>query len=386
MAASLPTAIREQEAQAGSRVYFPALDGLRFLAFLLVLIDHSRPLSGLLYLGSVLDTAATRINLFGWTGVEIFLVLSSYLIVTLLLKESDRTGTIGVGRFYKRRALRIWPLYYPYLLLSIFVYLPLQGVAIKSTVAHHLFPFGIFLGNYSYWYFSDSLSYAFAHLWTVCMEEQFYLVIPVLVFFGRQWSVGTVAGVMLGAELFTIGCRIYGIENVVPYPFVWSITVCRLDPLVIGTLLALLVRSGRAVPSNAMLAAAIILFVVATSFGQIGTNIHTSWMLTVVDLASACLILGATGSRIGLLVFANRPARFLGKISFGLYVYHEICLNLVWQWTDGLFAGHPARAWFAVLALTLIFDIAVSTLSYLLWERRFIVLKNRFETVRSRPA
>ncbi len=78
--------------------------------------------------------------------------------------------------------------------------------------------------------------------------------------------------------------------------------------------------------------------------------------------------------------------RFLGKISFGLYVYHEICLNLVWQWTENLFAGHLARAWFATLALTLVFDVGVSTLSYFAWERRFIVLKNRFETVQSRPA
>ncbi len=109
-------------------------------------------------------------------------------------------------------------------------------------------------------------------------------------------------------------------------------------------------------------------------------------MLVVIDLSAACLILGAMRTQVGTLVFANRPMRFLGKISFGLYVYHEICLNLVWQWTENLFAGHLARAWFATLALTLVFDVGVSTLSYFAWERRFIVLKNRFETVQSRPA
>lgn len=369
-----------------ARVYFPALDGLRFLAFLMVLVGHAKPLSGVLYPGTIIDIIATRISMFGWTGVEVFLVLSSYLIVTLLLKESDRTGTIDIGRFYMRRALRIWPLYYPYLLFAIFVYLPLQGTTIKAIVTHHLFPFSVFIGNYSYWYFSNSLSYAFAHLWTVCMEEQFYLAIPVLIYFGRRWSFATITSVLVGAELLSIACRAYGIENDVPYPFVWSVTPCRLDPVVLGTLTALFVRSGRAVPGPALLAAAFALFVGATSFGQFGTNLNTTWMLAVIDLSAACLILGAMRTQIGTFVFANRPMRFLGKISFGLYVYHEICLNLVWQWTENLFAGHPAWVWFTTLALTLAFDVAVSTLSYFAWERRFIVLKNRFETVRSRPA
>jgi peptidoglycan/LPS O-acetylase OafA/YrhL len=201
-----------------ARVYFPALDGLRFLAFLMVLVGHSKPLSGVLYPGTIIDIIATRISMFGWTGVEVFLVLSSYLIVTLLLKESDRTGSIGIGRFYMRRALRIWPLYYPYLLFAIFIYLPLQGTPIKTIVAHQLFPFSVFLGNYSYWYFSNYLSYAFAHLWTVCMEEQFYLALPILIYFGRRWSFATITGVLVGAELLSIACRAYGFVNDVYTP------------------------------------------------------------------------------------------------------------------------------------------------------------------------
>jgi peptidoglycan/LPS O-acetylase OafA/YrhL len=116
----------------------------------------------------------TRLNSFGWIGVDIFLALSSYLIFSLLMGEKGVSGTISIERFYICRALRIWPLYFPFLLIAFFL-IPLLVVPfrdLRPALAQHLLPFLAFTGNLSYALFPKTLGF-FAHLWTISLEEQF---------------------------------------------------------------------------------------------------------------------------------------------------------------------------------------------------------------------
>src|ERR1051325_4991551 len=104
------------------RLYYPQLDGLRFFAYFFVLLSHY-PDPTQYFESSALRVVLGKLHDFGWLGVDLFLVLSSFLIFSLLIEERARTKTLGVRAFYTRRALRIWPLYFPFLILS-FMALP----------------------------------------------------------------------------------------------------------------------------------------------------------------------------------------------------------------------------------------------------------------------
>jgi peptidoglycan/LPS O-acetylase OafA/YrhL len=176
--------------QQKAKLFFPNLDGLRFIAFALVfsehviwgavrLLDIKSPL-----LLHVLYTSLCN----GKMGVSVFFVLSGFLITYLILSEIKLTGSIHVGSFYIRRFLRIWPLYYALLLFTFFIY-PL----VQSLMHAHPEPLGLdaryyytFLGNF------DMIRLAHENLpgstlagvtWSVAVEEQFYLIWPLLFFF-----------------------------------------------------------------------------------------------------------------------------------------------------------------------------------------------------------
>lgn len=389
-----------------TRIYMPEIDGLRFLAFLLVFIHHS---PGLILPGR-LGGLMLRVRVFGWIGVDVFLVLSSFLIATLLLAEGRRYGTVSIRSFYIRRVLRIWPLYYSYLLLALFVlppvFPPVPADVWWGTMQRQLPAFLLFLGNISYAYFYDvTLWSSYAHLWTVCLEEQFYLVCPIILHFFWNRLNWRFSLTLLFAMGISVLIRAYVVLNHVPYPAVWTMPLCRVDPFVMGLLLVVVLqtpvfqRPGRrgvrgffvtglvTALSWLCLPAAMYLFDLATSFPSLQENgVHAIWQLAAIDLACSLLIVSVL--RVGLLklLFGNPVTAWLGKISFGLYVYHELGLQL----TRLLFAGElqtggTPQQWVPFVSCALALTIAISALSYYTLERYFLRLKQRFEFVHSRP-
>jgi peptidoglycan/LPS O-acetylase OafA/YrhL len=374
-----------------NRVYLPQVDGLRFLAALLVLLSHFRPLVDSFGTGSVAQLAA-RIQQFGWIGVDIFLVLSSFLICLLLDVEKSIFGSIDIGRFYIRRLLRIWPLYFPYFLIAMFWLSPkiLPPEQMKLAIAQHFLPFMTFTGNLSYNLFTASLSPLFAHLWTISLEEQFYVLVPVLAFFSAAFR--NTGPLLVAAGLaFSFAVRWYVLANGIVYPTVWVFPLCRLDPFLIGGVCAWLYRTrpaafaARAL-APALLAAAILGFALVLSFPGIGSSIHTSWQLLAVALSAGCLVMATLPQGPLARLFASPVLAFLGKISFGIYVYHQVALWCTNLYFEPVLLAYGGWGWLASLSLTLLVVVGMSAASYLLWERRFLTLKARFERVRSRPA
>jgi peptidoglycan/LPS O-acetylase OafA/YrhL len=317
------------------------------------------------------------------------LVLSSFLILSLLFIEQDQTGEVSLQRFFIRRALRIWPLYYAYL-IAILLALPLFGVSHEQhmlILKQQALPFLTFFGNFSYAYFGQSFNNLYSHLWTICLEEQFYLVAPIaVILFNKRMRQHIVPAtiVLIG---FAMLWRVYMVA-LVPYPMVWVNPITRIDPFVIGGLCASITYRApgwmrRPKVGALLLAAGVVGFCLIAASPRLGTTQNTSWQLAVSAGSSGLLILAALipSTFARALTWGHLP--FLGKISFGLYVYHGLAIYLSGRWLAQM--GLPSDYWHS-FALTFPVCVALASASYLLVERRFLKLKERFEMVKSRPA
>lgn len=381
---------RETPGTSG-RLYLPQLDGLRFVAFFLVLLHHH--VTAQLYFppDSRIGHLLAGLRGFGWIGVDIFLALSSFLIVTLLMLERQATGTISIKRFYIRRALRIWPLYFGFVIFAM-VLLPLVLPPPESYVeslAWHLFPYMTFTGNFSYAYF-PTLHYA-THLWTISLEEQFYLIVPLVMVFAPFWR-RSLLWWALGLLALSAAFRLYIQLNQVKYPMIWMLPVCRLDPFIVGAFCSWVFIARRDWLDRRigwiLAVLGIAGFVFVAQFQNIpSTSVNNVWQFTVVALSAGCLLLSAIArSGIGPLL-SSKPIVFLGKISFGLYVYHLLPITLEERFAEiGTRLGKTPLAWLVILLIVFAATVSLSTLSYYGYERRFLRLKERYEQVKSRSA
>jgi peptidoglycan/LPS O-acetylase OafA/YrhL len=318
----------------------PELDVLRFGAFLLIFLHHALPHSSAEYpMGAPLAPALAAVARSGALGVDLFFALSSYLITELLLREHRSTGSINIQAFYIRRILRIWPLYFFALLM-----------ASPSLPWGYLAAFALLSGN---WVCATAGFPAspFTLLWSVSIEEQFYLVWPWVVR-GQTRRIATCAWIMLAVASTT---RIFLAANGTTHPGVWCNTLTRLDPFAAGTLLACYGKQARGHPL-CIIAGAVALVVTG------GIGAHDGWgSIVTYPLAAGAAVTILHGS-LGM-GWNNRALAYLGKISYGLYVFHVAAIE---------FAGP-----IAALPLT----IVLAALSYRYLESPFLRLKERFSGI-----
>jgi peptidoglycan/LPS O-acetylase OafA/YrhL len=230
-----------QNRESPRRFYHPELDVLRFAAFCAVFITHAFPSDPEPYTAhgvprtvAILVGAWVRSGIF---GVTLFFLLSSYLITTLLLREHAASGRLDLKAFYIRRTLRIWPLYFFFLALCICI-LPAFGWAPFRNL--NKIGFSIFLGNWSM-IFSGVTDQASRSLWSVSVEEQFYLFWPlVLAVFGCGRLRRMAFILMVIATLARVGVVLAH----QPGHSIWFNTLVQFDPIAVGALLALAFRDG----------------------------------------------------------------------------------------------------------------------------------------------
>lgn len=376
---------------SGDRVYFPQLDGLRFFAFVLVYFFHEGVPFPILSscIGST-ATKAFRTN--GWVGVQLFFVLSGFLITTLLLREESRFGRIDIRAFWVRRILRIWPLYYLTLFIA-FALLPWADgsfgpSADKSWLTVHLPAFLAFLGNWSMGYGRPVPLDAQSILWSVCVEEQFYLLCPVFLAWvrGRARLVAVLClmalGIAVRAWLARAGVR----QITLQYN-----SLAHLDTLFSGVLLALVVK--RAAPGRRtaqvlgwaqwILFAALIWLITQPNLAH-GAPWRRTWDFVGIWLGAVGLV-AVSVMRTGWLSagLSNTRLVWLGKISYGLYMYHEVALWIRQRATGNLpwFPNKESLVAIATFALT----VGMAAASYYGYERYFLKLKKRWTRVPSRP-
>jgi peptidoglycan/LPS O-acetylase OafA/YrhL len=316
----------------------------------------------------------------GCLGLPMFFVLSAYLITELLMRERDKTGTISWGRFFTRRALRIWPLYYGSLALSaVFTLVLLRHHWVDRKAA---LVFGIFIANWV----PHQVPLYLGPLWSISIEEQFYLIWPPISKIGGRklaWAVSVFF--VLAAALWL--WRYY------PKGWVrmWFDAPVQFLFFAVGAMIALWTRGGRT-PVRKPLSRAACLFAGVWLFLLVGLvcivqpNPHIAlWRFYVgygaAAFGCALIFIGALGvSRI------PKPLAYLGKISFGLYVFHIAMLKLaVWLTRSLGLHGSSIPRIVVVDCVALLLCIAAAHLSYQYFETPFLKLKRRFEIVESRP-
>jgi peptidoglycan/LPS O-acetylase OafA/YrhL len=351
--------------------YRHELDILRFAAFVGVFVNHTFPFSILLkhrHVPTPVDSILQALQSSGGFGVEVFFILSAYLITTLLLHEQERYGRIAIGMFYVRRALRIWPIYF--LTILAIVLIPALDPHDEFT-ARYVVPMLLFAGNWALICFGVLWSPA-APLWSISVEEQFYLLWPpLLARLSRQHVLGVAVAFVATAYV----TRLIEWRTGASFHYSWGNTFSHLDALGAGILMAVGTRA-RAPTWSMRCRAGLLLAGLACCFIQ-------SWSADFPDehpmTLSAALFgypLASAGCVAIFAAFLGAPIRsrsleYLGRISYGLYVYHLACIFVV----QSLHPRMPAMRLFLYFALT----VVVAAASYHFIEQPILRLKTRFE-------
>lgn len=334
----------------------PQLDSIRGLAVLVVLLHNT---DKNLYTGFIARN--------GWMGVDLFFVLSGFLITGILL---DTKGLDGYFRnFYARRCLRIWPLYYS-ALLFMFVLVPLvrpsEAQKVFASRSMPWWSYFIFLQNFLVPVITRATG-LLGVSWSLAVEEQFYLVWPLVVRYCSEAQVRIIAIVLI---CFSPVLRFYLVQGQFD---VYPNTFCRLDGLMAGALLALLFRS-KSFSREAYARLAWAVLIIASPMALVTAD-HARWVVySFTALASASFVYLAMSSKQKWLqaVLANRFLRYTGTISYGIYLLQKIPM-------DAAQSLHLDRYPAIVLPLIAAVTYAVATLSWNLLEKPCLRLKRFFE-------
>jgi peptidoglycan/LPS O-acetylase OafA/YrhL len=325
-----------------------------------------------------------RVAQFGQFGVDLFFALSGFLITGILL--DSKTSSNYFTSFYARRTLRIFPLHYA-ALASVLIALPLLGRRTPGVM--FLVDHQIWLWTYTsniYTALTRSWCWGvFMHFWSLAIEEQFYLVWPLVVFLVTRRGLVWVCGAAL---LVAAGSRWALLDNPIA---TYSLTICRIDGLVLGALVALFSRDAegarwlRRVSGPAALVlgpiSAAVYAIPAGSLPWLGVIFR----YTIVDAFFAAVLtvaLFATGaSRFGALLRSGFLRTF-GKYSYGIYVVHlmmrtEASTRLIGRLTKFLHVEILQIWGYSVVMTAISFGIAFA--SYHLFEKHFLRLKDRFQ-------
>jgi peptidoglycan/LPS O-acetylase OafA/YrhL len=347
----------------------PSLDGLRGIAILLVLIGHasySLPQA----MAPVLRFAGN-----GALGVNIFFVLSGYLIYQLSVREADRTGGFNWRQFYLRRVLRIFPCFYFY----IAVLLALVGLGVFEIHWPALVAAATFSQNYRHlWDVGErgpSDDFVIGHYWTLALEEQFYLTWPLLMLlFRKNWLFPTLIAILALAPLFRIATYqlMPGSRGQLGMMFHTGF-----DSIAAGVLLGELTRGPRAGPWLTALAGKWWLSGIAIAYplliarplaGSLG-GAYSHSIGKSIELACICLVISAAVSQRDSLLFRFlnwKSLAYVGVLSYSLYIWNNLFLYE---------AGIASLNYFPV-NIVCVFGMAI--FSHYLIEKPFLKLKDRF--------
>lgn len=373
---------------ANDRIYFMNLDVIRFIAAYMIVVFHmfygwqanwgfpkfmTNDKGELFYWAKFVENAIHNFSF----GVDIFFLLSGFLITYLLLAEKQKSNEINIKKFYVRRLLRIWPLYYLTLACA-----PLLAYFFNEPMPQNFIPHVFFVGNF------EAISNGFSsaatnHLWSICIEEHFYLVCPLLVAFIPEkrmplafWSIIFISfcyrGIIVGTDNYWMNMYLN--------------TISRMDVLAIGCLAGWYYFKGQLQFNHSKW----LLAVLSVFFVLLFTNeVYVYWDNFFLATSKKYLYVGIAGLLMGNLLF-NTEIKFMpekkgiwhyfGKVSYGIYMFNPIAVAVfvklfhVNGWHDGL------TFFFGIHVLLLVLVIA----SYELYEKWFLKWKDKFAVVKTR--
>ena len=353
-----------------SSIHLPGLNGLRAIAALSVMWSHTfqSTFGDWGIAGFPLPVVAD--------GVTLFFVISGFLITYLLLNEQQRSHTVSIPKFYMRRILRIWPIYYLYMLIALLV----TGTWHDSNLWYYCF----FTANIPF--ILAAGIWPIVHYWSIGVEEQFYLFWPWMVKLTRGRT-GRLLALAITVCLGWLACK-WGL-------YLWKGTctayrffaATRFDCMMLGAIGAVLYHRRnpilRRIAANRPLG---LLCLLALAFSQPWANFVPApvrpQMLALLSLI--CIVNQLERPIINL---ENHPCDFVGKISYGIYIVHPLLIYLLSNFYRNIAPPMPEA-----LAIALIYSLVTATtllvawLSYRFYETPFLRLKNRFAVVQSQSS
>jgi peptidoglycan/LPS O-acetylase OafA/YrhL len=369
--------------------HVPALDGVRGIAVLLVMVHHFTIYGGPRATDG-LDRLFYQAANSSWAGVDVFFALSGFLITGILLDAKG--GDRYFRSFYARRVLRIFPLYYAALILFLIILPRWAHVSVIAPLDHREAWFWTYLINVKIALDGWRSSFALAHFWSLAVEEQFYLLWPaVVLLLSRRALLRLCLACMAGSLLLRAGLHWHG-DRLAAY----VLTPARLDTLAVGAWLAAYIREPGGVaalrrwstPVFAVTGAAVLALFIWRGPGQKDWVMQTIGF-TVIACASAALVAVATGAERGWgRALSKRPLVVLGKYSYGLYVFHHPLLFLKPAWLSStlippvLGSLLPGRVLFIAGGVGV--SLAIALLSWHAYEKHFLKLKRLFPYSRER--
>ena len=333
-------------------IYFPNLNGLRFLAAGMVIVHHIEQIKALFYLDSYWDKIPS-VNLIGKLGVYLFFVLSGFLITYLLLSEERKTSTINIKEFYMRRILRIWPLYFLIIFLA-FVILPNINIFIIPNYGKNVIYSNLYLKIFLYVILFPNLVLTMlgmvpfaSHTWSIGTEEQFYIIWPVLFKRIKKYRLNLMILIVvfyffMGEFLISDFSKHIPVRDIIqPY---WG--TFRIDTIFYVILVSTIL------------------------FMALGIYLNT----IIYSILFGILILNFSSNKKLKISLENSTLNYLGKISYGLYMFHPIGIVLALYIVQLM---HFTTNWI-LYPFSFIITIIIATLSYKYFESIFLKFKSRF--------
>lgn len=361
-------------------IYLPGLNGIRAIAAMSVVVSHINNRLNLYSLekGTLMSVADY--------AVTVFFTLSGFLITYLLLQEKSKTGDIDIKKFYIRRILRIWPLYFLYLLLTVII---IGFEEIKWPILLYVFMIPNFTNSIGQ-YFSTSISKIsgagglVGHYWSLGVEEQFYAFWPWIVKNGRH-----LLKILILFPIFYILLKIILNITNAPYAILVFVNYTRFGCMFIGALGAYLYYYHNEivmkwVNMKIMQIIAIIFFaLVIFNLFHIASPVNHE----IASVFTLIIIINQISNPRKLFSLENKPLNFLGKISYGLYVWNPLIIYILSLTYKEYFADIQINKLFLMLLIYVLntaMIILISYLSYEFFEKRFLKFKTKFMIIKSR--
>lgn len=372
-----------------SSVYFPNLNGIRFIAAFSVLIHHIEQVK--VEFGVQNIYANPLIKSMGKLGVCLFFVLSGFLITYLLLHEKGRFQKINKRDFYIRRILRIWPLYFLVVILSFFVfpYIPFfippndEQSWLVENVLPRLSLFFVVLPNIGFILYNSP--YSVAQTWSIGVEEQFYYIWP--------WIIDKFTWKRIFITVFIFSIATIGIvyfyyawvgntqyANNMPEIIRFFFSQFRIFTLMLGGVCAALVYYQKKAiltvlyrPSVQILVYLLFIVLLGADFHPMGIN------LEFYSLFFGYFILNVSSNPRSIINLEYKWVSYLGKISYGIYMYQTACIIFTVNLLQWLLSSKDTILFnLLVYIVSTLFTIGISAFSYAYFEKPFLKLKERF--------
>jgi peptidoglycan/LPS O-acetylase OafA/YrhL len=370
------------------------LDGIRGLAVLMVFFHHFNAAANAIGV-SMPERLGIKILDSGWIGVDLFFVLSGFLITGILIDSKERPRYFI--NFYAKRTLRIFPLYYLFLAFVFFVLRPVFNCMYYadnaySTLWHSQLWFWAYLQNWHFVVIGNGSKIPVTQLWSLAVEEQFYIIWPFVVFFCASRRIAFISVVLCIAAPVI---RLFLIRSGWNQTSIYMSTITHADSLLLGAFVAAYARSGYAVPSarRLFLLLGFVVLMGSALIADIDGGLKRDGLalqtvgFSVISCSAALFIAGALllPERVPLNAIICHPAlRMFGKYSYSLYVFHPpVIFGMVWLLrarfgllVQGVRLFSLGYLFLAFLSLLICLAISIST--WYLIEARVLALKRYF--------